>query len=295
MPRNAPVIAAAAVGAGVGALTVYCDRPWWSSAEVRFGDRPQFLTYVVVFSVQVAIAAAVVVLVLHTLRDLWVYRARNGRQILGSGALLAALAGVALTAAHARLPTYPFAHHEAKEDFGTVLVAVPALLAAAGMLLVQVAVERTVAAEAGPSAEQIMRFADLRGRLQLLLTCLGAILGAAILAAGAHRNAILAGRPDATYPTEWLLVYGGVLSGLVVLAYAPVHARVVGLGRRLRDRFVPMPAADGAQWANWYADRAALEELLGLQVTAMASLRTGAAILTPLAGSIVGLFMGAAP
>jgi hypothetical protein len=84
-------------------------------------------------------------------------------------------------------------------------------------------------------------------------------------------------------------MYGAVLSCLVALVYWPTHARVAMIGGELRDRCLPVPSPRSARWADWHADRKALDELLGLQVSTIASLRTGAAILMPLAGSIVGL------
>jgi Flp pilus assembly pilin Flp len=292
VPSLTGAVLAASFGAGLSLLTLFFDRPRWDSAALQFVHTPQFLTYVAVLSAEVASSAVVAVVVIRTLRGVWKYRVSEKRHVLIPFSLLVALTTGALVFAHARQPDYPFPHGQFKEYFLTVPLVAVALLAAVAMRLVQTAVERTFPTIGTPTAEQVARFVALRTRLQLLLTCLGVVLGGAILAAGAFRNAILADNPRATFPAEWVLMYGATVSGLVALAYWPTHARVVTLGCEMRDRCLPIPPPPSATWAAWHADRKALEELLGLQASTTTSLRTGAAILTPLAGSIVGVLLG---
>jgi hypothetical protein len=291
-PQPTAVFLASSLGVAVALLTFFVDRPWWNAAALHFARTPQFLTYVVVVAAQIASAAVVTVVVVPAVHALWAQDPRGRGRVLAPYALLAALALIVVTASHIREPSRPFPHSEAKEDVLTAPVVAVALVAAMGMRLVQAAAERTCAETTLPNEGQIVRFVELRKCLQLLLTCLGVILGGAIFAAGANRNATLADNPHVVFPAEWVLLYGATVSGVVALAYWPTHARVVALGEELRDRCVPVPSPAAAAWAAWSTDRKALEELLGLQASTATSLRTGAAILTPLAGSGIGVLLG---
>ena len=293
-PKRITLILTGWAGVIVGLSMLFVDRPWWDERALRFAETPEFALYVAVFCANVGTAAIAAIFVVREVRDVWCYRAGQGRELLGSLVLLIALAGTVLTVTQAQLPDYPLAHRQAKLWALTTLIAALAFVAAIGIWLIQAAVERTFERDDAPTVTQIARFVELRERMQLLLTSLSVMLGGAILNAGALRLAVLADNPDADFPAELVLIYGAAVSGLIALGYAPTHARTLAIGRDVRDRCFPMPSPSSASWAAWQADRKAFEELLGLQARATGSLRVGASILTPLAGSIVSLLLGTA-
>jgi hypothetical protein len=288
-PRSVTLIAVAIAGVAVGALIVYAGAWDWDADSKRFARKPEFRLWAFLVALQVATWSVGAVFVARTLRDLRDYRHGKLVEIASSLALLALLMFAFSFAARKIGPGFPLPERGLRLSALSVLAFLVAMGAAAGMWLVHAALER----EFGGSepSDDVGAFARLIGRLQLLLTIQGAILGGAILGAGALRNAIVANK--GTSPQVYVLLYGLFLSGLVALAYAPTYARARTLGRKLRERCLPHAPPPGVEgWAGWLAERKALDELLGVNAGTAASLRTGAAILTPLAGSLVALLLG---
>jgi hypothetical protein len=93
-----------------------------------------------------------------------------------------------------------------------------------------------------------------------------------------------------------VVIYGAFLSALVALCYLPTQAAIQAAGESLRNRALcgddpPPPAPHEDSWNAWYTRRKNLDEMLGLGVGASASLKAGAAILTPLGAALVGLLL----
>jgi len=166
------------------------------------------------------------------------------------------------------------------------------------------------AASGGAHERAIADFALLREHLQRLLAIMGAIIGAAILATAALRNAIVAfadrvtmhpwqfpgivghaGFPPA-FPSEQVLIYGAVMSIVLALFWAPIYALLITVGTALRDATIE-GRKDGESLPDWDERRARYGEFLGLEATTMTSFRAGVAILTPLASALLGLLFKA--
>jgi len=187
------------------------------------------------------------------------------------------------------VPSYPFAHHRAKLlGLSTVGFSV-ALLALIGMWLVEASSARFASISADAALPAYLR---LRDELRRFLAAAAAIIGAATLSTGALRSAILASRPGASFPPEYVLYYGGYFSVLLGLAYAPVYLSFREVGGRLLDALLPLPDHGADSWAEWYANRKALEGLLELDVATSKGLQTALAIATPFVGSAFGLLLG---
>ena len=189
-----------------------------------------------------------------------------------------------------------------------LLGAAVALLGVAEMALVKAALQ---AEPARGGAADFVRFLELRGVLQRILAVEGTILGAAILVTGALRNAVnaypgqLRAHPGflhhhpsqkdflhASYPHEYLLLYGAYLTLLLALFYAPVYLRLLEAGRANLDAACPLGDPSSAGWTDSYEKRKKLQEYLQLEVTASASFRAGVAIFAPLASALVALLLG---
>jgi hypothetical protein len=138
--------------------------------------------------------------------------------------------------------------------------------------------------------EAILDLLVLREHLQRLLTLEGAILGVGVLAAAALRNAVLAAEPALDFPKELVLIQGAGFSMFIALIWAPTYGRLVTVAARLRDSAVGS-RAEGETWADWHKRRQGFDEFVGLG-SATASFRSGVAIFTPLASSLVGLLLG---
>lgn len=145
-----------------------------------------------------------------------------------------------------------------------------------------------------PPNENVKLLVDSKQRLEHLLMAAGTIIGAATLATGALRSALIVYKNEADigFPKEYVLLYGLIYSMFLAAVYLPVYLKLQKKGRELRDRLIPIPKGDQESWAGWYSNRKALDDLLQLQLNPVASLFSGISILTPLAGSIVGLLIG---
>lgn len=233
-------------------------------------------------------------------------RVRDGRDWLAiaAGALLLALALVPLFVVTVHLRSdYPLPHHERKLTILTGAGLVAALPAFVTIWRVRRLVEDAIArdedarghalrAQDRPARQSALAgFLRLREVLHGSLLILGTIIGAATLATGALRNALLSYAHDAhahiTFPIEYVLGYGLFFSALLAVVYVPVYGRLRALGEELvtdySDRTDDSIAA--------LEERQKLRGLLNLDVGASEAFAAGLAILAPLASSLLGTLL----
>lgn len=174
---------------------------------------------------------------------------------------------------------------------GGLAVGVPALM---GIALVQQQVNDQVA---GPVDKDDVP-AALRARSQILrfLSVAGAVIGLAVLAAGALREATVP--PGLVladdFPAEAVLLYGAFFTGLLLLVYVPAHLALRRLGTRIRDTYFPlsqMPAPDDDAFRGWLDQRTHLETVLQLNVTPSQQLLASLFILAPLISAVLTSFV----
>jgi hypothetical protein len=174
----------------------------------------------------------------------------------------------------------------ALETLGTTI----ALIGVAEFALVKVCLQNEAARG---TAADIARFVDLRSLLQRVLTIEGAILGAAVLAAGALRNAVIAYTHDqSAYPREYVFIVGAYFTLILALLYAPVYVKLLQVGRANLDAACPLVEPASPEWLAAYGKREKLGQYLQLEVTASARLQTGIAILAPLTSALIALLLG---
>jgi hypothetical protein len=140
-------------------------------------------------------------------------------------------------------------------------------------------------------------FADLLGlrvTLRQLLLVAGTVIGTATLASGALRQAVLASTPDASFPPERLVLYGGFFTVVLAILYVPAHSALQRQARALVDACWPVPPSAKPD-ETWYKDRQNAETTLGLNVSVKGSFQTGAAILAPLVASVITVILSAPP
>jgi hypothetical protein len=140
---------------------------------------------------------------------------------------------------------------------------------------------------------QLTEYLRLRGDLRRFLNAAALLVGAVTLSIGGLRGAILASDARADFPPVDVLYYGAYYSVLLALIYLPVYAVFRGAGHRLLDALLPLPSDEKARWADFYADRKALEAVLEIDVVTTKGLQTALAIGAPLITSAIGLLLGA--
>jgi hypothetical protein len=196
---------------------------------------------------------------------------------------------------------YPLRWHREKVLALSLIGIGVALIGIAELALVRFALER---APTGGTAKDIEHYLTLRTLLQRVLGVEGAIVGAAVLSAGALRNAVVAYNqihtkyesvPDPSkFPREFVLIYGAFFTLLLAMLYVPVYFRLLDVGRENVKNACEDADPRSEAWLAAYEKRKKLEEYLQLEVTTSAGFRSGVAILTPLASALVALLLGAA-
>jgi hypothetical protein len=132
---------------------------------------------------------------------------------------------------------------------------------------------------------------EARSRALRFLSVAGAVIGLAVLAAGALRKATVPEFVAAReFPQEAILLYGAFFTGLLLLVYGPAHAALKGLGVRILDHYFPlseMPAPDADSFKGWLDRRTTLETLLQLNVSPAQQLQASFFILAPLLSAVI--------
>jgi hypothetical protein len=186
---------------------------------------------------------------------------------------------------------YPLPHHGRKILILSEIGCLVAFLGALCIALVNEKLER-FRVNARVTAQDVEDYVCLRDHLRRLVLIEAAIIGAAILSSGVLRKAIIAWHPKThEFPSQYVLVYGACFSLLLALLSVPVYGRLQSAGPGLRDASFPLEAPDSPRWRDGYQDRKLFEELLGLQTGPNSGVLAAAAVLTPLAVSLLSLLL----
>ena len=78
---------------------------------------------------------------------------------------------------------------------------------------------------------------------------------------------------------------------LVAVIYLPTHLSLTTLGERIRNGFFPEVSPAAPEWEDRVAKRERLGTMLEIQVGPLTQFKASAAILTPLAASLVALVL----
>jgi hypothetical protein len=145
----------------------------------------------------------------------------------------------------------------------------------------------------GASDREIELFIEFRSELERLLGILGAVIGLAVLSTAALRQVVLEyathRHPKASFPPDYPVLYGLILSLVVALAYLPTYLALLQEGSDLRDRAAPLRAPSEPDFEAVIAKRKTLTDLLSLDISASTSFRVGATILSPLFAALISL------
>jgi hypothetical protein len=283
----------AVLGAGIGAAVLLAD--WWTwpgGTWATLGHSSPFVLWAALICAQTTLwtlAAAPVWSMLQRNRAGW-----NGQraEIVRSGLLLVAFVGAMVGISNLTGPVPSvFPHQHAKVWSLTGVALVLALGVAATIWLIR---GRLKELRSGESDREIELFITFRGELERLLGILGAIVGLAVLATAALRQVVLeyaARHPKAgaSFPPDYPILYGLILSLVVALAYLPTYLALLQAGSDLRDRGAPLRGPGEPDFEAVIAKRKTLTELLGLDISASTSFRVGATILSPLFAALVSL------
>jgi hypothetical protein len=293
------MLALAALGGFLGFADLFADRLWstWSDPQWHAVRTGPYALWVVLICLQPAVWFVALVPLVRVLKGLVPYGSGRWREILlqtGEFAVLVAV-GIGVSPFLVHFPDY-LPNHVAKLTSLSVLGGLFGLAAATGVWLTHERLRQMARAPVtDASFEELLATRDL---LQNLFLFLGALVGLAILGAGAERAAVgaysdlTAPHDPGSFPQEYVLTYGIYFSILLALVYLPVHLTLRAVGHRLRDSYFALPAPTHPTWEDICRRRSTFEGLLALNIGPTASFRAGLAISTPLIGSLTGLLLG---
>jgi hypothetical protein len=158
--------------------------------------------------------------------------------------------------------------------FGTAI----ALVAVAGMFLVRSAlVER-----ADTMPVDVEAYLVLRSHLNALLCIAAVILSLGILGTAVLRSAVNAERGGPHFPADYVILYGGIYTLLLLIAYVPVKTSLWYAGADLVHSIMRQPPVESGAIAKWLEDKEKLEKAFNLDITSASALIGPIAVVLPL-------------
>jgi hypothetical protein len=120
---------------------------------------------------------------------------------------------------------YPLPHHQLRVFGLSAIGAAVAMVGGLGLGRIHAQLGACLPASATPDLAIVERYLDLRRSLQRILVIEGAMIGAAVLATGGLRNAVLAysagpGAHAVNFPREFVLMAGIFYSAVLALVYS---------------------------------------------------------------------------
>jgi len=288
------VLLAGIIGALIGLAAILGDASnWYDGVYLSRGGKPEFFLWVFLLAGQLALSTALLIPAQSIARDLYPHSSRNNRFRVLTHTITISCAVVAFVLSTTFFLAPNFHMPVPMLTFRVLILNMVSffvvLIGAAGGWFIHFALDDDFVTEDQHSIEH---FVHLRRHLNRLLWIVGTILGASIIGMACLRNAVITFNDrSSAFPWQYVFIYGAFFSALLALAYMPIHNRALRVGRDLANKLLPMPSMGWTSMAEWRSNRNALEEALGLDLTANSSIRAVAAILTPLVGSLIGLLL----
>jgi hypothetical protein len=282
-------------GAGIGALIHFWGTPSTPESQA-FVTSPEFVTWFFLNDLLFAAYPIVVVLLWEPLSRLRKYIRPKFWELLGSSLILFVLflfphlVGTPII----KLQPLPLEHASIKMlvlmMFGYFGSALPLTV---GIWLTHAAI-RDAFGTAAQSEDHIKEYIRLREYLKQFLAAFGGLLSIFTLTSAALRTAALAAgaTQPSDYPAVLVLVLGVYYTLLIAVVYFPAHLALATAGQRLLNIYFALPSPDAVGWAEKYAGRKQLRELLELEMSGTQRLATSLTLLAPFVSGIFSLLVG---
>jgi len=144
-----------------------------------------------------------------------------------------------------------------------------------------------------PSDGRMKLYIELREIMLRLLFIAGVVLALGTLAGAALRNAVNADKGENYFPQEYVVIYGGLYSLLLLAAYAPLYGSFFVVGVKLREGAIGEAPATGEDFKTWREKRDALNDSLGLTLSGASALGPPLSALLPLLSGWAVSLLGA--
>ncbi len=153
----------------------------------------------------------------------------------------------------------------------------------------------------------IRGFVEVRVAVHRMVTMLGVMIGATVVTTGAlfqATNVAIADPKGAAYglpplSKDFVVAYGLTFFAFTLLVYLPVHGGLLRAADRIRKRLEldsprsrPGSREAIAELREWQINRKALDEHLGMGMSAFGSLQAAVAVMAPLLATLPTLVVG---
>lgn len=257
-----------------------------TQTNCEFVESPKSVVWFAVVGLHNALWAVLAVALAPMLRALAPQRhAGGGRRAVGLTILVlippAILWGLLVTA-------HPLAGQAIKMLMLAGFAAGVALAGAVGLWRVE-AIATGLARKPMLDRIDLAQYLRLRRLLERLIAIEGTILGSVILGTAAFQRAVAdtSAAGAGGFPSDYVVIYGGYFSGLLVLVYGTTYWRLREVGVRLRERFVSVANPDDPQWPEAFKKWKELGEFLEVAPAPGNSARVGLAIGAPLVTGVL--------
>jgi hypothetical protein len=171
-------------------------------------------------------------------------------------------------------------------------------LVASAMWVVEIAVYSSLPAEGLVDRTYIECYLRLREYLGNFLTVNGIVLALGTLGLNASWDFVKTANKENFFPHDLIVLFGGIFTVLLGMAYAPAYLALRNLGSDVRDSIVPVvlpknPGFDVVE--EWAGNREKLNDFLQLQIRDWRSFGPQFAIIAPLATGLVSRLVGSKP
>jgi len=176
-------------------------------------------------------------------------------------------------------------------------------LGVSAMWVVEIAVYSSLPPDDLVTPTHLECYLRLREYLGNFLTVTGIVLALGTLGLNASWEFVKAANKDNRFPHDLIVVFGGVFTVLLGMAYAPAYLALRTLGSDIRDSIVPPALPDDPKPAEekgggfelvekWAENREKLDDLLQLQIRDWKSFGPQFAIVAPLATGLASRLIG---
>jgi hypothetical protein len=135
---------------------------------------------------------------------------------------------------------------------------------------------------------QVLMVLRLRQRLRRLLGTFGLLLTLLVVATAARRQLVLTFYKNATYPQEFVLLYGLLYASMLALFHVSAAMAIDGRCQRLLARYAPIPKPDAEDISTPLRRRQDLAALLEVGGSWQQSFQNGIVVLAPLLTALIG-------
>jgi len=136
-------------------------------------------------------------------------------------------------------------------------------------------------------SSKISSYLEIHRMLDGYLLIASVVLGLGVMASSALRATMNVEKGCVSFPQEWIVLYGGIYSLLLGIAYSAVKIGMLRCGHTIRDALMSDPPETAADLTTWAKTEVDLRQSLRLRFEGISSLGDTFAVFAPLLVALV--------